>query len=67
MKRCIVLGVFSALMLSCGSPRTTIKVQNKADGTQTDISVTQGEGGSTSVVVSPSVNTALDSVTFRVR
>lgn len=54
-------------LISCGSPRTSIKVKNNADGTQTDISVTQGEGGSTSVSVVPSVNVAIDSINFKVR
>lgn len=54
-------------LISCGSPKTTIKVSNRADGTQTDISVVQGDGGSTSVSVVPSVNTALDSVNFKIR
>lgn len=53
-------------LISCGSPRTSIKVKNNADGTQTDISVTQGEGGSTSVSVVPSVNVAIDSIKFKV-
>ena len=55
------------LLTNCGSPRTTIRVSNKADGTDTKISVTQGEGGSTSVNVSPSVNASIDSVTFNIK
>lgn len=55
------------LISSCGSPRTTIRVRNNADGTNTDISVVQGDGGSTSVTVSPSVNAAIDSVKFQIR
>lgn len=54
-------------LISCGSPRTSIKVKNNADGTQTDISVTQGEGGSTSVSVVPSVNVSIDSIKFKIR
>lgn len=57
----------SILSISCGSPRTTIRVSNKADGTDTKISVTQGDGGSTSVNVSPSVNASIDSVTFSIK
>lgn len=57
---------FALLIASCGSPRTTVKVRNNAEGTQTDISVTQGDGGSTSVTVSPSAKMALDSVNFKI-
>lgn len=55
------------LLTNCGSPRTFIRVSNKADGTDTKISVTQGDGGSTSVNVSPSVNASIDSVTFNIK
>lgn len=55
------------LLISCGSPRTFIRVSNKADGTDTKITVTQGEGGSTSVNVSPSLNASIDSVTFNIK
>lgn len=61
------LVAFLVLLSSCGSPKTTIRVRNNADGTQTDISVTQGEGGSTSVNVVPSVNASLDSVNFKIK
>lgn len=54
-------------LISCGSPKTTIRVSNRADGTDTRINVTQGDGGSTSVTVSPSVNASIDSVTFNIR
>ena len=43
------------LVASCGSPRTVVKVSNKADGSETTISATTGNGGSTSVTVSPTV------------
>jgi len=49
-------------VISCGSPSTLVKVSNKADGTNTTISVKQGDGGSTSVTVSPKVQ--LDSINF---
>lgn len=62
-----VFVLFGSLLLSCGSPKTTIKVKNNADGTNTDISVTQGEGGSTSVSVVPSINASLDSVNFKIK
>ena len=51
-------------MLSCGSPATHIRVTNRADGTDTRISVSQGDGGHTSVTVNPSVNASIDSVNF---
>ena len=49
---------------ACGSPRTAVRVVNKADGSQTTISIKQGNGGSTTVDVVPSVNTSIDSVKF---
>lgn len=55
------------LVFSCGSPRTAIRVTNKADGTDTKISVTQGDGGSTSVTVNPSLNASIDSVNFKIK
>lgn len=67
MKRVFVFALLGAIVLSCGSPKTTIKVTNKADGTDTRISVTQGDGGSTSVTVNPSLNASIDSVTFKVK
>ena len=66
MKKFLPLLALMALM-SCGSPRTTIRVSNKADGTDTRINVTQGDGGSTSVTVNPSVNASIDSVTFNIK
>lgn len=56
-----------SLLAACGSPRTAIRVTNKADGTDTRITVSQGDGGSTSVTVNPSVNAAIDSVEFKIR
>lgn len=67
MKKIFVLAVFGAIVLSCGSPKTTIRVTNKADGTDTRINVTQGDGGSTSVTVNPSINASLDSINFKIR
>ena len=58
------------LVASCGSPRTVVKVSNKADGSETTISATTGNGGSTSVTVSPTVKveaslTKNDSLKFK--
>lgn len=66
MKPFVVVALSALFLASCGSPRTTIRVTNKADGTDTKISVTQGDGGSTSVTVNPSANASLDSVNFNV-
>lgn len=57
---------FALLVGACGSPRTAIRVTNKADGTDTKITVSQGDGGSTSVTVNPSVNASLDSINFKI-
>ena len=54
-------------LISCGSPRTTIRVSNKADGTDTRINVSQGDGGSTSVTINPSLNASIDSIGFTTR
>lgn len=62
-----VLCLVSLLVGSCGSPRTAIRVTNKADGTDTRITVSQGDGGSTSVTVNPSLNASIDSVNFRIK
>lgn len=67
MKKIFAFAVLGAIVLSCGSPKTTIRVTNKADGTDTRINVTQGDGGSTSVTVNPSVNASIDSVNFTIR
>lgn len=67
MCRYFALFVLLFVALSCGAPRTSIRVTNKADGTDTKISVTQGDGGSTSVTVNPSVNASIDSVTFKIK
>lgn len=67
LKLPVIILIAFALLSSCGSPRTTISVSNKADGTDTKIYVTQGSGGSTSVNVIPSINASLDSITFKVK
>lgn len=67
MYRVIIFGFFSLCLLSCGSPCTAIRVTNKADGTDTRITVSQGDGGSTSVTVNPSLNASIDSVNFKIR
>jgi len=64
MKRLFFIILLVAGCLSCGSPRTAIRVTNKADGSQTDISIVQGDGGSTEVRVVPKFSVAVDTVSF---
>lgn len=46
----------SLLMAGCSTPNATrVKVTNKADNTETNITVSNGDGGSTSITVSPQV------------
>lgn len=40
---------------SCGASKATVRVYNRADSTETTISVSNGDGGSTSVTVSPKI------------
>jgi uncharacterized protein YcfL len=67
MRKLLLLSLSAFALVACGSPRTAIRVTNKADGTDTRITVSQGDGGSTSVTVNPSVNAAIDSITFKTR
>lgn len=55
MKKFIITFFFVGFVASCGSPRTVVKVSNKADGTETTISATTGDGGTTTVSVSPKI------------
>lgn len=63
----VTLIISAVCLISCGSPRTSIRVTNRADGTDTKISVSQGDGGSTSVTINPSLNASIDSIGFAVR
>lgn len=49
-------------MISCSSPKATVRIRNNAEGTSTTINVRNGEGSSTSV----SVNTpmSVDTLSF---
>lgn len=67
MKNLLLLSCCALLLAACGSPRTAIRVTNKADGTDTKITVSQGDGGSTSVTVNPSLNASIDSVNFKIK
>lgn len=56
MKRLVYILSLVLLASSCGSPRSTVRVVNKAEGVQTSVSTNVGAGGSTTVTVTPSVN-----------
>ena len=56
MKKLIITFLLIGFLASCGSPRTVVKVSNKADGTETTISATTGDGGTTTVQVSPKLH-----------
>ena len=57
-----MLITISMNLISCSTPKTSVRVRNNATGTETSINVRNGEGSSTSVNISPS--TSLDSLTF---
>lgn len=54
---------FLTSLISCSSPKSTVRIRNNADGTQTNVSVRNGEGASTSVSVNTPVT--LDSLSFK--
>lgn len=66
MKRLVLLMLLvcsiSLLLSSCGTSRATVTVRNNAESTQTSIHVVTGNGGNTSVNLSPKVLS--DSVRF---
>lgn len=56
MKKLVIYLAFVAfLAVSCGSPKSTVRVVNKAEGVQTTVSTSVGQGGSTTVTVQPSI------------
>lgn len=55
MKKLILFFALCLVFASCGSPRSTVRVVNKAQGVQTTVSTSVGQGGSTTVTVSPKV------------
>lgn len=57
----LMLVFFVALVASCGSPRSTVRVVNKAEGVTTTVSTNVGAGGSTTVSVTPSLEVNVDS------
>lgn len=59
--RIIVVILISAIVVifsatSCGASKSTVRVYNRADSTTTTISVSNGDGGSTTVNVEPKIN-----------
>lgn len=56
MIKFFAVALIALMPLSCGSPRSMVKVVNKAEGVHTEIKSSVGDGGSTTVTVSPSVN-----------
>lgn len=64
-KLILFLSVMSLLILlsSCGTSRASVKVRNNAENTDTRINVTTGNGGTTTVTVSPKMS--LDSLSFK--
>lgn len=57
----IFLVVYLFFTTSCGASRSTVRVYNRADSTTTTISVSNGDGGSTTVNVQPQLDVKLDS------
>lgn len=55
---CIVIALIVVVFFtaSCGASRSTVRVYNRADSTTTTISVSNGDGGSTTVNVEPKIN-----------
>lgn len=53
--RNLCLCLLTVMPLSCGSPKSLVRVVNKAEGVTTSVSTNVGAGGSTTVTVSPSV------------
>lgn len=50
----VLVLIFS--LTSCGASKSTVRVYNRADSTTTTISVSNGDGGSTTVNVEPKIN-----------
>lgn len=57
----IFLAVYLFFTSSCGASRSTVRVYNRADSTTTTISVSNGDGGSTTVNVQPQLDVKVDS------
>lgn len=61
MAKFFSFALVAVLMASCGSPRSTVRVVNKAEGVTTTVSTNVGAGGSTTVSVTPSIDVNVDS------
>ena len=57
----LFLVVYLFFTSSCGASRSTVRVYNRADSTTTTISVSNGDGGSTTVNVQPQLEMNVDS------
>lgn len=57
----IAIVVYLFFATSCGASRSSVRVYNRADSTTTTISVSNGDGGSTTVNVQPHLDVKLDS------
>lgn len=56
MMKFLAIALIALMPLSCGSPRSLVRVVNKAEGVHTEVHSSVGAGGSTTVTVTPSVN-----------
>lgn len=57
----LFLVVYLFFTSACGASRSTVRVYNRADSTTTTISVSNGDGGSTTVNVQPQLEMNVDS------
>lgn len=55
MKKVLSFLLLVCLFSSCGSPRSSVRVVNKAEGVTTSVSTSVGPGGQTTVTVSPQI------------
>lgn len=53
--RNLFLSFLAIVPLSCGSPKSLVRVVNKAEGVTTTVNTSVGAGGSTTVTVTPSI------------
>lgn len=51
------------LSTSCSTPnKTSVNVRNNADNTATTIKITNGDGGSSSITISPKLSVGVDTL-----
>lgn len=58
-KLLFVLVAFLFLLTSCGTSKTVVRVDNRAEGVTTSVSVSGNAAGETSINVSPNLNANL--------